>query len=815
MKRLSAILAIVLISTGAFAQRNETLLREWTFNGTQKVRIPHDWAIAGPFASSFDLQNVAVVQNGETEASEKTGRTGGLPWMGKGVYECSVNIDGKAGSDWTLLFDGAMSHAKVYVNDAFAGEWPYGYNAFHFDITELLNDGANAIRVELENYPESSRWYPGAGLYRKVRLIETPKVHVPVWGVFITTPYVSRDEAVVSVSTEVDGLEENALVTFETVIFDASGREVARDTYSRKLWKGVPATQRFTIKNPSLWCPDSPVLYTARTTVMTGAQMTTTNIGTWRNRYEITGGSDVADVVETRFGIRSIEFRPEKGFFLNGERTMLKGVCNHHDLGPLGAAVNRSALRRQLEILKDMGCNAIRTSHNMPAEELVELCDEMGFMLMVEPFDEWDAAKCRNGYHTIWDGWAEKDMVNMIRHFRNNPSVVMWSIGNEVPGQGDAHGAAVASWLSSICHREDPTRPTTCGMDQFDGVFDSGFIAAVDIPGFNYKPYRYLQARELLPQGFILGSETASTVSSRGVYNFPLSSGMNVRHPDHQSDSYDLEYCIWSNVPDDDFAADEDWPWMLGQFVWTGFDYLGEPTPYDTNDWPNHSSMFGIVDLAGLPKDRYWLYRSVWNETENTLHVLPHWTWPGREGQTTPVFVYTSYPSAELFINGVSQGRREFSNESNLTRYRLMWNDVAYQPGELKVVAYDKAGKVAEEKTVRTAGKPYALQCSVDRSVLTADGDDMAFVTVTVVDKAGNPVPTAANLVNISVSGAATFEAVANGDPTCLESFRQPAMHLFSGALCFIVRSGDAPGSATYTVSARGLKKYTGTINIE
>ena len=813
-----ALAAALLCSVGSRAatpSRSERLLRDWTFNGSQKVRIPHDWAIAGPFNGSYDFQTVAVTQNGETEATAKTGRTGGLPWIGEGSYECTVDIEKVPGKKWTLLFDGAMSDARVYVNGEFAGQWPYGYNSFYFDITDHVKDGANTIKVLLNNLPESSRWYPGAGLYRNVHLIETPEVHVPVWGVYITTPYVSRDEAVVSVSTEIEGLEENALVTLETVILDAAGREVARDTYTRKLWKGVPATQRFTVKDPDLWSPDSPVLYTARTTVMTGASMETTSIGMWRNRYEITGGTDAVDAVETRFGIRSIEFRPEQGFFLNGERTMLKGVCNHHDLGPLGSAVNRSALRRQLIIMKDMGCNAIRTSHNMPAPELVELCDEMGIMLMVEPFDEWNVAKCANGYHLRWDEWAEKDMVNMLRHYRSNPSVIMWSIGNEVPGQGDAQGAEVAAWLTSICHREDPTRPVTCGMDQFDGVFYSGFIAAIDIPGFNYKPYRYLQARELLPQGFILGSETASTVSSRGVYHFPLSSGMNIKHPDHQSDSYDLEYCIWSNVPDDDFAADEDYPWMLGQFVWTGFDYLGEPTPYDTDAWPNHSSMFGIVDLAGLPKDRFYLYRSVWNETESTLHVLPHWTWPGREGQTTPVFVYTSYPEAELFINGESQGRRRFNKENLLERHRMMWNDVVYQPGELKVVAYDDFGRVAEEKTVRTAGKPYALQCNFDRGVLAADGDDMAFVTVTVVDKAGNPVPDAANLINIQVSGAGNFEAVANGDPTCLESFRQPKMHLFSGALCFIVRSGEVPGSATFTVTSKGLKKYTGTITVQ
>ena len=810
MKRLLILAAAAAVSIAANAQRTERELALWTFNGKEIVRIPHDWAISGPFDRANDLQTVAIEQNGETEATEKTGRSGGLPWMGKGVYQCSVDIQKAPGKAWTLLFDGAMSQARVYVNGAFAGEWPYGYNSFYLDITGLVQDGTNAIRVELENLPESSRWYPGAGLYRKVHLIETSAVHVPVWGVYVTTPHVSREEATVTVRTEIEGLAEGELVTLETVLLDDSGKEVARSTDTRKLWSRE-ATQHFVVKNPRLWSPDSPALYTARTTVKTGASMHTDwNIAKWRNRFSVSAGSDVADVVETRFGIRSIEVRPEQGFFLNGDRTMFKGVCLHHDLGPLGAAVNKSAIRRQLTILKDMGCNAIRTSHNMPAPELVELCQEMGFMMMVEPFDEWNVAKCANGYHRHWDQWAEKDMVNMLRHYRSSPAVVMWSVGNEVPGQWDKAGAATAKWLVDICHREDPTRPVTCGMDQFDGVFVNGFVDALDIPGFNYKVDRYLQARELLSQGVILGSETASTVSSRGVYHFPVQKGMDVVTPDHQSSSYDLEYCTWSNIPDEDFAADDDYPWMMGQFVWTGFDYLGEPSPYDTDAWPNHSSMFGIVDLAGLPKDRFYLYRSVWNSAEPTLHVLPHWTWPGREGEVTPVMVYTSYPSAELFVNGESQGRR--SHGTGLERYRLIWDDVRYAPGELKVVAYDASGAVAGTRIVRTAGKPYALSCSVDRSTLDASGEDLAFVTVTVVDKAGNPVPDAANLVKIKVSGAGSFEAVANGDPTCLESFRQPKMHLFSGALCFIVRAGETPGAVTYTVTSKGLKQYTGKI---
>ena len=813
MRRLIAT-ALLFLPLVLNAQRSETVLRDWVFNGRQTVSIPHDWAIYGPFDRSNDLQTVAVVQNGETEATEKTGRSGGLPWMGKGFYEYSLHVDKLPGRHWTLLFDGAMSEARVYVNGNFAGEWPYGYNSFHFDITDALNDGLNTIRVELENREQSSRWYPGAGLYRKVRLIETDIVHVPVWGVNVSTPHVSAAEATISVRTEMAGLAEGNMVTLETVLLDPSGREVARREDTRKLYPDLAVTQQFTVPDPALWSPDSPALYTARTIVKTGGRMHTDwNIAKWRNRFTVYAGSEIRDSVSTRFGIRSIEVRPEQGFFLNGQRTMFKGVCLHHDLGPLGAAVNRSAIRHQLEMLKDMGCNAIRTSHNMPAEELVELCDEMGFMLMVEPFDEWDVAKCENGYHRFWAEWAEKDMVNMLRHYRSHPSVVMWSIGNEVPSQWGQAGAETARRLVSICHREDPSRPVTCGMDQFDGVFADGFAAALDVPGFNYKPDRYLQARELLHQGVILGSETASTVSSRGVYHFPVAQRMDVQTPDHQSSSYDLEYCTWSNVPDVDFAADEDWPWMMGQFVWTGFDYLGEPSPYDTDAWPNHSSMFGIIDLASIPKDRYWLYRSVWNTSDATLHVLPHWTWPGREGKTTPVFVYTSWPSAELFVNGVSQGRREFGT-SLLERHRLMWNEVIYEPGELKVVAYDASGAVADTRVVRTAGKPRALRCAVSRSGLSADGEDLAYVTVTVVDKNGNPVPVADNLVKIKVSGAGKFEAVANGDPTCLESFRTPQMHLFSGALNFIVRSAYAPGTINYEVSSRGLQKASGSITV-
>lgn len=824
-------------------ERSECTLTRWEFRqdhdwqaaeGWECVEVPHDWAIYGPFSRDNDLQTVAVIQNGESVASVKTGRTGGLPYVGKGCYRKNICIDKTEGNRYILVFDGAMSEAKVLVNGKKVCFWPYGYASFWCDVTDALSDGSNGIAVLLENRPQSSRWYPGAGLYRKVRLLTLPRVHVPVWGTYITTPYVGEDYASVRLRTSIEGVRDGSCVRIRTVIRDSGGKSVAVKDDIRKLNYGMSAEQHFTVDSPQLWSPETPVLYTAETTVYYDSSAADNNdLSAVR---EILANAAPADRYVTRFGIRSVEFRADKGFFLNGELRKFRGVCLHHDLGPLGAAVNKAAIRRQLAILKDMGCDAIRTSHNMPAEELVELCDEMGFMMMVEPFDEWDVAKCENGYHRFFGEWAEKDMVNMLRHFRNNPSVVMWSIGNEVPTQWTDGGYMVAAWLQDICHREDPTRPVTCGMDQFDAVVNNGFAAQLDIPGFNYKPLRYMEAYGKLPQNIILGSETASTVSSRGVYHFPVEQGYDVLHEDHQSSSYDMEHCGWSNIPDLDLAADEDLEWIAGQFVWTGFDYLGEPSPYDTDAWPNHSSVFGIVDMAGIPKDRFWLYRSIWNRNEPTLHVLPHWNWKGHEGDTIPVFVYTSYPEAELFVNGVSQGRRKKASASSsagiweagydakskeeagrkvMGRFRLMWNDVVYQPGEIKVVAYGTDGKATMEKTVKTAGKPYALKLVPDRRTLSADGQDLAFINVSVVDRDGNPVPYDSRTVEISVEGAGKFRAMANGDPTSLELFHIPRMRLFSGQLTVIVQSGLHPGTVSVEAKAKGVKKSTLTLQAE
>jgi beta-galactosidase len=763
----------------------------------EEVRIPHDWAIYGPFDRKHDLQEVAIIQNGEKVPTVKTGRTGGLPYMGVGWYRTFFDVKNFQSEKQivTLKFDGAMSEARVYVNGKEVCFWPYGYNAFHCDVTEVLNtDGKNnLLAVRLENKPESSRWYPGAGLYRNVHVIQTNKIHVPVWGTYITTPFVSEEYASVRLRTEIAGDHKDIRIITE--IRDADNKVVAFKDNRQQLNHGRPFEQNFIVEDPRLWSPETPYLYTAISSIFVDSTQT--------------------DEYTTRFGIRDIKFVADKGFFLNGQQRKFQGVCNHHDLGPLGAAINESALRHQLILLKEMGCDAIRTSHNMPAPELVKLCDEMGFMMIVENFDEWNVAKCKNGYHRFFDEWAEKDMINMLRHFRNNPSVVMWSIGNEVPTQCSNDGYKVARFLQDICHREDPTRPVTSGMDQVSCVLDNGFAAVVEIPGFNYRTHRYVEAYERLPQNLLLGSETASTVSSRGVYKFPVEKKANALYDDHQSSSYDLEYCFWSNIPDEDFALADDYHWTLGQFVWTGFDYLGEPSPYDTDAWPNHSSMFGIIDLASIPKDRYYLYKSIWNRDEATLHILPHWNWKGREGEITPVFVYTSYPSAELFINGKSQGKRTKNNNSLTERYRLMWMDVRYEPGEVKVVAYDENGNKTEEKMVCTAGEPHRIELIPDRHVLSADGKDLAYVNVRVVDKDGNLCPLDNRMIRFTVSGAGKYRASANGDPTCLEMFHLPQMQLFNGQLTTIVQAGEIGGTLTLEAKSKGVQSSKISIRVK
>ncbi|PRD49209.1 glycoside hydrolase family 2 TIM barrel-domain containing protein [Sphingobacterium haloxyli] len=749
----------------------------------EQVVVPHDWAIKGPFDKEIDKQVTAIEQNGEKIPTEKTGRTGSLPYIGVGWYRLvlpEVDVNNKKA---TLVFDGAMSDAQVYINGQKVGSWAYGYNSFHFDITPYLHDhGQNLLAVRLENKGLSSRWYPGAGIYRPVNLVLSNPSGVKTWGMFVKTPIANADYARINIRTELEGVRNKNLKII-TTITDQSGRIVAQRKGDFDHVQEI-VEDNIDITKPKRWSPEDPFLYSAK--------------------IEIYENDRLLDMDSTRFGIRDVQINAKGGFMLNGKSRKLKGVCLHHDLGPLGAALNKAALRRQLQIMKDMGADAIRTAHNMPSPWQMDLCDELGLMVIAESFDEWKYAKVKNGYNRLYDEWVEKDLVNLIRRHRNHPSIVMWSIGNEVPEQRSADGGRMVKLLQDICHREDPTRLVTVGMDRVDNAIANGFAAVLDVPGLNYRTHLYETAYGKLPQGFILGSETASTVSSRGVYKFPAIEGKEVKYDDGQSSSYDLESCSWSNLPEDDWILQDDKSWVIGEFVWTGFDYLGEPTPYD-GYWPSRSSYFGICDLAGLPKDRYYLYKSRWDTVESTLHILPHWTWDGKDGDTIPVYCYSSYPEAELFVNGVSQGKRRKDPLSRLDRYRLRWNDVVYQPGTIKVVAYDAQGEVAESKTVHTASKPTTIYLKADKTELDADGNDLAFVTVEIRDEEGNLCPHADLPLRFEVEGAGIFKAVCNGDATSLEMFHEPKMNAFNGKLVVLVQSVETSGTINLKVKGPNL----------
>ncbi|MBJ2125916.1 DUF4982 domain-containing protein [Flavobacterium sp. IB48] len=790
-KMMSQSTTVILKDNWRFSKevKGEAFSTDYDASKWEKVSVPHDWAIYGPFDKKWDIQTGIIEQNGEKEATEKTGRTGSLPHIGTGWYRNIFSIpEFRKGKKALLVFEGAMSEPQVFLNGKKIGNWGYGYSYFFIDITnDLIAGSENVLAVKLTNEPFSSRWYPGAGLYRKVSIVVKEDESFAQWGTFITTPDTKDNNAIVDIKAEFHGSN----VSMVTEIKDAKNKIVA--TQKSTETEDGKFHQTISVGNPHLWSPETPYLYTAVTKLFAA-------------------DGSLKDEQNIKFGIRYIKYEPNKGFSLNGKVTKFKGVCLHHDLGPLGAAVNKAALKRQLTILKDLGCNAIRSSHNMPSFEQLELADEMGFMFLAESFDEWAKPKVENGYHRFFEEYAEKDIVNLVRATRNHPSIVMWSSGNEVPDQYGAEGLTRAKFLQDVFHREDPTRPVTVGMDQVKQTMASGFGSLLDIPGLNYRVHLYEEAYKAFPQGFILGSETASTVSSRGIYKFPVVQEKNKQYDDLQCSSYDLEACSWSNVPDDDFVLQDDKPWVIGEFVWTGFDYLGEPTPYDEK-WPSRSSYFGISDLAGLPKDRFYLYRSRWNTKDNTLHILPHWNWKGREGEITPVFVYTNYDSAELFVNGKSMGIQKKNNATPQNRYRLMWNDVKYEPGTVKVVTFDSNGKIAAENTVKTAGDPYKIVLDADRKTIKADGEDISFVTVSVVDKNGIPCPTADNELQFKVTGAATYRAACNGDATSLEIFHENHMKLFSGKLVVLVKSIKTAGKIQLEVKGNGLQ--TGKINLK
>ena len=846
---------VLLLDNWRFQRGSAVGAQAATFDdgGWEAVTVPHDWAIAGPFDKEIDKQVVAIEQNGEKEATEKTGRSGCLPWIGEGWYRTIITIP-EGYSNGELIFDGAMAEPHVWVNGEDVGYWAYGYNVFALDITHATGGckpGKHAVAVHLQNVEESSRWYPGAGIYRPVRLLLHKEKYIKTWSNFartmmvggIASDHATAAEARLRVSCEAVVSKHDGMSVTQT-LRDASNNIVAQETHYLSDSKTTDIT--LAVKNAKLWSPEHPYLYTLVTELKEGGK-------TW-------------DVVEAKVGVRDISYSAE-GFKLNGEARKFKGVCLHHDLGPLGAAFNKAAFRRQISILKDMGCDAIRTSHNVPAPWQLEICDEMGMMVMAESFDMWKYPKCKNGYARFFeqvdtesvnrDGkpWWERDITNLVLTTRNHACNIMYSIGNEIPEQSSAEGLKYSKLMQELIHRLDGTRPCTQGMDKAEGAMWSGVWQEMDVPGFNYRVHLYDKGYKNSAKGYVLGSETASTVSSRGVYKFPVEENHGKQYSDGQVSSYDLTACWWSNLPDDDWMWQDKMPWVIGEFVWTGFDYLGEPTPYDEY-WPSRSSYFGIYDLAGLPKDRAYLYRVHWRPEAKTLHVLPHWTWKGREGEVTPVFVYTSYPEAELFINGKSQGRLKKMDVSmadfldnrveerlpwgemgkfadpntprgknRLDRYRMRWMETKYEPGELKVVAYDEQGNVAESKVVRTAGKPHHIELAVDRPTLTktpcdADGNatdtpDLAFVTVYVVDKDGNLCPDAANQLKFAVTGVAKFNSCCNGDATSTEVFVNPSMKAFHGQLVVVVEAGKVAGDATLTVTGKGLKTATTTINVK
>ena len=815
MNKINLLLLISLATINSWGQE-QTLQKRWKFSrednpefsGTayndahwQSVTVPHDWAIYGPFDMENDIQRTAIKQDGQKAAIEHTGRTGGLPFVGVGWYRTTFDVSTLTNDKEVFVqFDGAMSNPEVYVNGQKAGEWHNGYNTFFLNITPYVKAKDNTLAVRLNNLTQMSRWYPGAGLYRNVHIITKNKTHIPIWGIQITTPEVTNNFAKVVVNTEFVAAKKEA-ITAETTIFNQRGEKVAHSSNQATAYTTDKITTELYIDKPLLWDIGKPNLYKAVTKLYENGQL--------------------KDEVSTTFGVRTIELKPNDGLYLNGRKIKIQGVCMHHDLGALGAAVNESAIRRQIRTMQDMGANAIRTSHNMPAPEYVRAADELGMLLAVESFDEWAIAKVENGYHLYFKEWAEKDLTNLVKHYRNNPSVLMWFIGNEVEEQSAESGSQVAYYLQSIVQKLDPTRPVSNGMDRPQDILRNNMAATMQLAGFNYRPFKYREAYKKLPQRLFLGSETASTVSSRGVYKFPVVRKSMAKYADMQSSSYDVEHCGWSNLPEDDWIHQEDLPYMIGEFIWTGFDYLGEPTPYYV-EWPSHSSYFGAVDLAGLPKDRFYLYRSHWNKEAETLHILPHWNWEGREGETTPIFVYTNYPSAELFINGKSQGKRykdlsikleeeeKDGNPEDLERqkrYRLMWMDTKYEAGVVKVVAYDDHGKAVAEKEIRTAGKPYALRLTTHKeTAFSPNGKDLAYITVEAVDKDGNLCPNVNDLVTFSVKGVGSYRAAANGDPTCTDVFHLPKMHLFNGKLVVIVQSGEEKGKTTLKAQSKRLK---------
>ncbi len=763
----------------------------------RKLDLPHDWAIEGPFRI------------------ELAGETGKLPYQGIGWYRKHFSIPASdAGKRIFIDFDGAMAYAQIWLNGKYVGTWPYGYSSFRMDLTPYLKFGEkNVLAVRLDTEKWESRWYSGAGIYRHVWMVKTDLVHVAHWGTYITTPDISDKSASADIVVNIDNQDtKNVEATIRTVIFELgndniSGKEVA--SFSETSLRLAPGTSGKTvaqasIPNPKRWDIDAPNRYLAQTTILIDGK--------------------TVDIYNTPFGIRTIEFTARNGFLLNGRRVPIQGTCNHHDLGALGTAINTSALHRQLTILKEMGCNSLRTSHNPPAPELLELADQMGFLVWDEAFDCWKTGKRSLDYNKLYDEWHEKDLRALIDRDRNHPSVFIWSIGNEV---ADQENIEMTAHLAGIVHSEDPTRPVSNGYNNSDGSREVGSAAAMDIMGVNY--YFGHQAKWDADPRYAdkptIGSETSSCVTSRGVYYF------DKEYQDYQISSYDYAHPDWGCYPDEQFRTNSKFPHLLGEYVWTGFDYIGEPTPYNSDETnllklrndpsgkdelekklgelrkstpPSRSSYFGIIDLAGFPKDRYYLYQSLWRPDFAMAHILPHWNWNERIGRITPVHVYTSGDEAELFLNGKSLGRRSKTAGQD---FRLIWDSVAYQPGELKVIAYKNRTPWATE-VMKTTGEAKKLGLSADRNFISSTGDDLVFITVKVQDKDGLTVPRSKPLIKFEIEGPGEIVATDNGDACSFVPFKSLEREAFSGlALVIIKANKGAKGSLQVKAYSDRLKE--------
>jgi beta-galactosidase len=739
-------------------------------SGWEQVDVPHDWAISGPFNEN------------------EPGNTGKLPWKGEGWYRKNFRMEkSDEGKVVYFLFDGIMAFPEIYINGQLAGLWDYGYNSFYTDVTDFVKFGEeNTIAIYVDTRNHGSRWYPGAGIYRKVRMLVTDPVHSEIWGTYITTPVVESSHAEVRVLNNINNFSSNDReISVEASILSEEGIEVAASITKRKISAGTSREfdHWMEVPDPALWDVDHPVLYSLKTVVKEGEK--------------------VLDVKTTSFGFRTFKFTPDDGFHLNGRRLQLKGVNLHHDHGPLGAAFNYRSMERKLEIMKEMGVNAIRNSHNVDAPELLELCDRMGFVVFNEAFDKWDD-KADITPETDFYEFGDRNIRNFVMRDRNHPSVIIWSVGNEM---GDIqsntnNGLQKLAAMVGFVRKYDITRPVTMANDQ-DGNAKWRHFDYYDVHAWNYGQ-RWEPARKLDPSKSVIISESASTVSTRGFYELPLPEKKTDFTKSNYVSSYDLHAPYWAEIPDDDFMWQEEGKYIAGEFVWTGFDYLGEPTPYMTS----RSSYFGIVDLVGIPKDRYYLYQSHWRPEHNMVHILPHWNWEGYKGKQVPVFVYTNGDSAELFLNGKSLGRKSKDPASKVSteRYRLMWHDVVYEPGELKAVGY-KDGKPVGEAVVKTAGKPHSIRLTADRTVITADGDDLSFILVEAFDRNGNLCPLADNLVQFEVKGAGRIAGTGNGDQRSYESFVAPQRSLFYGKAMLIVRSQkDTPGRIEVTATSKGLQ---------